>query len=260
MDKMLKLYKIVDGTEVAFPNDSEQLLLSSFDYSSQRMGNAPIITGTIMHGKCLDDYFNEIKPQEVFIVFNEERYYLKNTPTSSFSNTDARYKHDVEFVSERIKLSNVYFYDVVSSDVENDKPVSNSSVVTFSGNIREFASRLNYSLQYAKLQTVSDDGVVSGYNVVVDDDVSADEYKLVSFSNQYFETVLQQTFELYGVPYYFKGKTIHFGWTDANSVINETLKYGKDNSLLSITKSNANNQIINRCTGTGSAEDRKSTR
>lgn len=255
MDKMLKLYKIVDGTEVAFPNDSEQLLLSSFDYSSQRMGNAPIITGTIMHGKCLDDYFNEIKPQEVFIVFNEERYYLKNTPTSSFSNTDARYKHDVEFVSERIKLSNVYFYDVVSSDVETDKPVSNSSVVTFSGNIREFAARLNYSLQYAKLQTVSDDGVVSGYNVVVDDDVSADEYKLVSFSNQYFEAVLQQTFELYGVPYYFKGKTIHFGWTDANSVINETLKYGKDNSLLSITKSNANNQIINRCTGTGSTDN-----
>ena len=254
MDKMLKLYKIVDGTEVAFPNDSEQLLLSSFDYSSQRMGNAPIITGTIMHGKCLDDYFNEIKPQEVFIVFNEERYYLKNTPTSSFSNTDARYKHDVEFVSERIKLSNVYFYDVVSSDVENDKPVSNSSVVTFSGNIREFAARLNYSLQYAKLQTISD-GVISGYNVVVDDDVSADEYKLVSFSNQYFEAVLQQTFELYGVPYYFKGKTIHFGWTDANSVINETLKYGKDNSLLSITKSNANNQIINRCTGTGSADN-----
>lgn len=242
MEKVLKLYSYNgDGVEnTPFPSSDSQIEIYDFTYDAQRMGDAPTITASVKWGTCLDNVWQD----NVFAEFNGEKYFLKQTPTSSYSNEDARYKHDLELVSERIILNDVFFYDVVATDVETDKPLSNSSKVTFFGNISEFVQRLNYSLQYAGLH----------YNVVVDDAESlSTEGKLMSFENQFFSNVLQEMYNVYEIPYYFVGKTIHVGF--GTNQISEVFEYGINNALLSITKENANNKIVNRCTGVGSSEN-----
>ena len=245
MEKALKLY----NSKGAFPSAESQIEMLGFNYDAKRMGGAPIITGAIMYSSCLDSVWSD----DVYVEFNGEKYYLKQTPTSSFSNADARYKHECEFVSERIKLNNVYFFDTVVGNPQGyDKPVSNSSVFSFFGNIREFAKRLNASLQYSKLQKKNDDGTYSGYVVIVNDDVDNEE-KLLSFSNAPFSIALQESYNKFEIPYYFVGKEIHFGYWQ--EVIEEPFRYGVDKELLSITKTNANQKVITRCTGTGGTEN-----
>lgn len=240
MEKLLHLYKYVDGkNDAPFPSKEQQAILFEFKYDAKRMGDAPTITGTLMHPLCLDELWGD---GMVYVTYNSERYFLKQTPTSSYSNEDTRYKHEVDFVSERIALSNVYFYDVVTGDTTNDKPVSNSSNVTFYGDIHEFAQRLNYSLQYAQLE----------YSVVVDSGI-ASESKLVSFQKQFFANVLQEGYKLFETPYYFEGKVIHFGYT--NNTINKLFSYGAKDALLSISKNNITQRIVNRITGVGSADN-----
>lgn len=239
MEKVLKLYKYIDGSnDTPFPNVEYQAVVSDFRYDVKRMGGAPIITCTVMHNLCLDKLWSE----NVYAYFNGERFFIKQIPTSSYSNTDSRYKHELELVSERFVLDNVYFYDVVDSSENNDKPVSNSSKFSFFGDINEFASRLNQSLQYSNVD----------YSVVVDDGISS-EAKMVSFQDQFFSGAIQGGYNTYNVPFYFEGKVIHFGYT--NNAITRTFKYGDKESLLSIQKQNANYKVVNRVTGVGSADN-----
>ena len=239
MENVLKLYKYIDGSnDTPFPNVEYQAVVSDFRYDVKRMGGAPIITCTVMHTLCLDKLWSE----NVYAYFNGERFFIKQIPTSSYSNTDSRYKHELELVSERFVLDNVYFYDVVDSSENNDKPVSNSSKFSFFGDINEFASRLNQSLQYSNVD----------YSVVVDDGISS-EAKMVSFQDQFFSGAIQEGYNTYNVPFYFEGKVIHFGYT--NNAITRTFKYGDKESLLSIQKQNANYKVVNRVTGVGSEDN-----
>lgn len=239
MDKALKLYSYVDGiNDTPFPSSDNHAILTSFQYDSKRMGGAPTISATLMHEQCLDKLWT----YKVYATFNGEKYFIKSIPSSSYSNTDILYKHDIELVSERVVLDNVYVYDAVSTEAIYDKPVSNSTKFTFFGDIHEFAKRLNYSLEYRKI----------GYTIVVDDGISS-EGKMVSFEDTVFSNAIQESYNTYEIPYYFVGKVIHFGFTD--NAITEIFKYGAQNSLLSIQKNNANNKVVTRITGTGSSDN-----
>ena len=250
MDKLLKIYTYVDGVnDTPFPTADAQIEIKSFKYNANRMGAAPTITCTVMYPICLDDIWSG----NVYVIFNGEKYFLKQTPTSSKDNTDVRYKHELELVSERITLDTVLFYDAVVNDTPvDDKPVTNNTKVEFSGDIREFAKRLNASLRFTKLQTEEDNGNIRGYRVLVDDDVESDT-KFISLTDQYFSNVLQEVYKQYEIPYYFVGKEIHIGW--ANHDIENIFRYGDKDALLTISKNNANFKIVNRCTGCGSEEN-----
>lgn len=242
MEKVLRLFTYVDGGigDTPFPNADDQIEIGAFRYDAKRMGGTPTITASVNHPSCLDDVWTD----NVYAEFNGEKYYLKQTPTSSYDNNDELYKHDLVLISERVALDNVYFFDVVTGNpVDSDKPVSNSTKVVFFGDIREFASRLQDSLEYSGL----------GYTVEVDDDIETEE-KLMSFEDQFFSNVLQEIYNTYEVPYYFDGKVIHIGYSKEGVVIPD-LAYGVDNALLSITKNNANYKIVNRATGTGSSDN-----
>ena len=235
----MKLYTYVDeNTSLEFPSEQGQAELYSFTYDAKRMGGAPTISFSLMHPSCLDNAWTE----QVYVSFNGEKYFLNQVPTSSYSNEDARYKHEGSFVSERVALDNVYFFDVVTDDTENDKPVSNSSKVTFFGDIFEFAQRLNYSLRYSHLP----------YKVVVDGGITS-EAKLMSFEDQFFSAVLQEIYNTFELPYYFDGTTIHIG--EKSTVLEQEFEYGVDNALLSVQKANANYRIINRCSGVGGSDN-----
>lgn len=239
MDKVLKLYSYVDGVnDTPFPSSESQAIITSFQYDSKRMGGAPTISATLMYEKCLDKLWT----YKVYATFNGEKYFIKQIPSSSYSNTEVLYKHEIELVSERVVLDNVYVYDAVSSEAVYDKPVSNSTKFTFYGDIHEFAQRLNYSLEYRHID----------YSIVVDDGISS-EGKMVSFEDTVFSNAIQESYNAYEIPYYFVGKVIHFGFT--GNAITETFKYGAQNSLLSIQKNNANYKIVTRITGAGSSDN-----
>lgn len=244
MEKKLILYTYVDGeNDTPFPQGAEEPIeIGAFRYDAKRMGGAPTITASVYYPSCLDDEWTD----NVYAEFNGEKYYLKQTPTSSYNNESTMYKHDLELISERSILDNVYFFDAVVGDSQgDDKPVSNSTKVVFFGNVREFVARLNASLAYSHVD----------YEVEVDNDENiTTEEKLMSFEDQFFSNVLQEIYNTYEVPYYFVGKTIHIGFAKEDVVI-PTLAYGVDDALLSITKNNANYKIVNRATGTGSSDN-----
>lgn len=242
-------YVTADGYSFNVRNVNKQIEIGSFRYDAKRMGEAPSLTFTLMYQDCLDTFWSE----DVYATFNGERHFLKQTPTSSKTNDDERYKHEVELVSERKILEDTYFYDAVVGDpLESDRPVTNSTKFFFYGNLEHFAQRMNASLQYTKLQKVNEDGVIDGYYVVIDPDISTNE-KQLAFDDAVFFQALQESYNTFGIPFYFVGKEIHLGFT--NNVIDEAIEYGADNALLSVTKSNANFKVVNRASGYGSTEN-----
>lgn len=251
MDKVLKLYKLIDGGEQPFPSSDEQIITSDFTYTAKRMGGAPSITCTIRHKDSLEKLWSD----SVYCYFNEERFYLKQTPTSSYDNTDVRYKYELEFVSERIILETTLFYDVVldsvDSEVEDVAYVTSNTKFQFYGTIHEFVQRLNASL------------IVSGLSFRVeskDDGVNSDG-KMVSFEDKFIAEALQEIYNTYQYPYYYdvSRKTFVVGHNEATIVDennNETIfEYGSDKNLVSITKTNANHKLVNRITGYGSEDN-----
>lgn len=235
MDKVIRLYK---GDRVPFPSVEEQIITSDFVYTAKRMGGAPTITCSIYHSSPIDGDFDE----SVYTEFNNEKLYLHRRPSATKGNSDTRYKYDLEFVSERIILDSVYFIDVV--DDSSYLGMSNSTTFTFSGDIYEFVKRMNFSLAYAKV----------GYVVEVDKNIESDTHNM-SFDDQVFSQVLQEVYNTYEIPYYFKGKVIHIGTAPDDARLGTVLEYGADKALLSITKQSANNKVINRITGMGSSDN-----
>ena len=234
---LIEIYTYTDGiNDTPFPNKENPLVIPEYNFTDKRMGSATL-TATAMYPRCLDDDWVLGKQ---YAVLRGQKYFINKTPSSSKSNDDTRYKHQIEFTPHRAILDNIYFYDVVIGAA--DRYVSNSTKVTFYGNVKEFAARINSSLAYSK----------TGYTVVVDAGISSEE-KMVTLEDQFISNVLQEIFNIYELPYYFSGTEIHIGYT--NNAITHTFKYGHDYELLSISKQNANYKITNRVTGTGSTEN-----
>lgn len=231
----LYIFKLdAQGSKVKFPNADTPAKLGEYTYTAQRMAGTPTLTATLNHPMCLDDLWSG----EEFVEFRGEKYYVDQTPTSSKDNKSVLYKHELQFVSERIVLENVYFMDVVTAGA--DTYHSNSTSVKFMGDINEFVGRLNASMTKSGID----------YSVVIDDDIASDS-KLVSLDNVYLAEALQSIYTIYELPYYFVGKVCHIGYTE--NVISTPFEYRK--GLVSIKKTNANYKIVNRVTGVGSSDN-----
>lgn len=231
----LYIYKLdAQGNKVKFPNDTMPAKLGEYTYTAQRMAGTPTLTATLNYPTCLDDEWSG----EEFVEFRGERYYVGQVPTSSKDNKSIMYKHELQFVSERIVLENVYFLDVVTAGA--DTYHSNSTTVKFMGDINEFVGRLNASMTKSGI----------GYSVVIDEGITS-ESKLVSLDNVYLAEALQSIYTIYDLPYYFVGKVCHIGYTE--NVISTPFEYRK--GLISVKKTNANYKIVNRVTGVGSSDN-----
>lgn len=222
------------GSKVKFPNADMPAKSGEYTYTAQRMAGTPTLTATLNYPSCLD----ELWTGEEFVEFRGEKYYIDQVPTSSKDNKSIMYKHELQFVSERIVLENVYFMDVVTAG--EDTYHSNSTSVKFMGDINEFAGRLNASMTKSGI----------GYSVVIDEDITS-ESKLVSLDSVYLAEALQSIYTIYELPYYFVGKVCHIGYTE--NVISTPFEYKK--GLVSIKKTNANYKIVNRVTGVGSSDN-----
>lgn len=237
----------------SFPQNADRIAeITSFTYSATRMGNAPTISGTLMYRQCLDELWTD----RVCVFFNKTFHFIDKIPSSEYSNTDQRYKHSCEFVSERKLLENVYFTNVVDIDnYEGDITTLPMQWLefTFFGGIDQFVSRLNLSLEYSGL-----DAQHVGFNVVIDALPTVEE-KLISISETTLKAALDLIYETWGIPYWFDGYTIHIGYSNEQQmqqagITMPTFQYGAVQSLLSLQKSQSND-IVNRITGFGSGEN-----
>ena len=291
MDTTLKLYFFDGQEEYGFPWGGKQAEMLDFTVNKTRMGSAPTITGSLEYPTCLDDEWERYSHfDDVFVVFNNEKYYLKATPTSSKSNDKKFFKHELTFVSERSVLETVYMIDDNENQTQ-DILYSNNTQYTFFGNIRDFVERINQSMYFSKIGDTCmyrDDGqggmeivdiderilVGDGYYVVVDSSVTNTDEVLITLSNNTVFDALNQVFEQFGIPYYFVGKVIHIGdyepitetiptYADANGVLGAGLnsgalvpyEYGHPNAVLNVSRNNGTKQIYNRCSGTGSEDN-----
>lgn len=264
MERVIYLYKsdsLTSEVKEPFPSlDSNAI--HEFKYTAQRMGSAPSITCTFRHDACIEEdwTFGGI----VYAEFNGEKFILKKTPTYTYDNTSSLYKYDLTLVSERYILENVYFFDVVTSDDGDYRPISHGTSVPFFGTIYELAKRINMSLRYSKLQVIGSDNIVRGYSVVVDtyEPQHAELFNtgyLIAVEDKFLINIIQESYNTFKIPYYFEGKTIHIGFGKSGDIITESdgspFQYGIEHSLLSIKKQNTNNKIVNRVSGIGSSDN-----
>ena len=264
MERVIYLYKsdsLTSEVKEPFPSlDSNAI--HEFKYTAQRMGSAPSITCTFRHDACIEEdwTFGGI----VYAEFNGEKFILKKTPTYTYDNTSSLYKYDLTLVSERYILENVYFFDVVTSEDGDYRPISHGTSVPFFGTIYELAKRINMSLRYSKLQVIGSDNIVRGYSVVVDtyEPQHAELFNtgyLIAVEDKFLINIIQESYNTFKIPYYFEGKTIHIGFGKSGDIITESdgspFQYGIEHSLLSIKKQNTNNKIVNRISGIGSSDN-----
>ena len=247
-----------------FHNTSEQIYLKDFTYTAERMGKTPTLTADFYDKECYDNLWdtNTFRFSDIFTVFRGERYYFKLTPQSQLQNTDERYKHTINFVSEREKIEHAKMFDVVTTSTP-DAPVSDSSKFVFYGTLSEFADRINASLIKEGVTfatTHNDTTIYSGYHVVIDDDVTEEQLTTaatVSIENNSILQALDHLDTEYGVSYYIVGYEIHIGdkQADLTGTGHPALEYGADDSLIQITRQNVTKDIITRITGYGSEDN-----
>lgn len=161
------IYKVKDGTyyrsyfngtayayhavvDREFPYLGNPMEIYDFTYDATRMGTAPIISaqGVMRYAEKEggeDVTLDGLWTQKCHVVFNGRNMYLKQIPTSSKSNEDARYKYDLDFVDETVVLERVYLYDVVQPYI-TEKPISESATFSFFGDIQALVDRINASL------------------------------------------------------------------------------------------------------------------
>ena len=148
------VYGFADVVDREFPYLGRPLEIFDFTYDATRMGTAPTISAQgVMWFADKDENGKDVTLEDMWLLhnkdchvsFNGENFYLKQVPTCSKDNGDARYKYDIDFVSERVVLENVYLYDVVQPFV-TERPISESSKFSFYGNVNELVKRINASL------------------------------------------------------------------------------------------------------------------
>lgn len=235
----LTIYTYIDGVnDTLFYDGKNPVSLTNAEVSIELMGTFSI-TGTLKWPVCLDSYWTGLQ----YVVFRGERYFIRNTPSSSYSHEEVVYTHELEFLSEKdMVLGNTYFIDAVQGDSDKDVFKSNSTDVIFFGDINELVARLNAAARYSGLD----------YTFVVDGGVTT-EPQMVSFTDKYFLDAMKESYDIFKVPFYFIGKACHFGHT--NNTVNRVFRYGATDALMSIKKGNDNAAIIRRITGVGSSEN-----
>lgn len=233
-----------------------------YSFKSPLMG-IPTLTAELLWPTCLDDEWTSRE----YVELRGEKYYIRQVQTSEISNNNViKYKHSLDFKSEREQLLHVYFYDVVPSwSATYDRPNSNSTKFTFFGTPREYCDRLNCAFRYAGIGdsilntktslTDLDTPVGDGYCVVLSGygDGDLEQSQEFRWEDQWLWDALSEGFNKYKIPFAFHGKKIVFN--EYIEPIEHVFKYGFDNALLSIKKDNANARIINRITFKGSSEN-----
>lgn len=134
-----------------FPFLGRPLEIFDFTYDATRMGTASTITAQNVPWYADKDSWGEditlddLWSDDCFVVFNNETFHLKQIPTSKKDNEDARYKYDIDFVSQDVILETSYIFDTVTP-YDDNAAVSDTTEFSFFGDIVALKNRINASL------------------------------------------------------------------------------------------------------------------
>lgn len=233
-------YDDTEGNRLPFPDAKEPAVLRKWKYSVERQQDSvPTVEATLMHSRCLEDDWNALRPY--IVLDNGERLDADRIfPDSQKSNEDARFSHTLLFVSQRVRLKNILFFDAVTTQAENDRYASNSTDFVFSGTLREFVDRLEASLVF---------NGISDFSFVIDGGVDSSKTAEVSFSDAYMTEAIGHILSDFNTNYYWVGNTCHIG--DCQNDIETPLEYGIGKGLLIVKKSNTDERPVNAVTGFG---------
>ena len=246
--KELYIKVMHNGEESTFPVGKKAAILTDWTYTADRMGGAPIIEGKVRHTLCLDSLWT----MNEYVEFEGSKYYISHIPSSEKNSDDIRFEHSLTLIGSRVVLENVYMLDVVASTTEDqykDRFRSNSTSITFFGDIEEMVARINDSLSYSKLY---DKTGTSGFCVVIDEGVKT-EAKMISMDNVHIADAIQSIFTEFEIPYYWVGNICHVGSGDEE--IEEPFSYGQGNGLTAVKKDNDNVLLVNRISFKGGSEN-----
>lgn len=250
MNKRLFLHIVNDGVEV------DVLELLTYTYNAKRMGGAPALSSTLrsldildINNKCWARFADENGVEQS----DGEIFYVKHVPSNTKDNTDARYKYDIEFITERFVLDNIYIYDADASNGEGSasSKATNNTEFIWTGNLYSYLKKLDAALEYSFRNAPSS---YIRYSVSTDGVNNDGEEKVISIKDMTFTAALQEVYKTFESPYYFDGKTIRAG-EQYSAAIEEPFKYGSNDALLSISKTNANYKTVNRVTAVGSSDN-----
>lgn len=210
--------EVVQVTDIEFPSIANPMELYDFTYDATRMGEAPTITATKMWYEWIDDLWE----QDVHVHFNGEKYFITLLPTTSKENTDARYKYELTFRSERNALQEVYVFDTaLPYDVAT--AITENTTFSFFGDINMFRKKINASLIQSKLASfkkrvdengfeyVPDPLTKAEWNALPDDDPLRVEY-------HEYEAYLQYAYEYVDGEFVIEGFQIVIGRDEEGNV------------------------------------------
>lgn len=225
---MIAIRQKIDGIEFPFYG----LSLKSYEANLALMGDRSI-SGEI-------NTRQEVSEEEwmtAFVKFHGEEWYAMRPPERSKTSKQREYKYIINFYPESEKLKWVKFLDYVPGT--SVKTETGLSIVSFHGNIQEFAGRLQANL----------DRLGQVWSVVLAPGLSED-FKQVDIDDAYIWDALRQVYDIFGVKYRFLGRTIYIGITQ--EVISNEFAYGKGNGLYSINRTPTDDKIISVIRGVGS--------
>ena len=237
METNLLLFRNENGVITPFPNSvgDEPIRLTTFTYNAQRMAITPTITATIEYPRCLDNDWDN----NVYAEYKGGKYYIRQIPSSSKSNTSVMYKHEITLYSDNFVLENIYFVDVDKNDDTN---------IVIRCDLREYCNILNAFFDAKELN----------YRVEIDNSVTKNTVtKDIILENVYVSSAIQEIYNQWEIPFFLTKKpndprTYIVVKDCSENITDVTLAYGADESLLSIKKNNANFRKITRISGYGS--------
>lgn len=234
----LIIYTSINNSFVPFVGG---LKVHKYIYNEKLMGDI-YITLEFFGNKNLKDRFTGNE----YVVYKNSRYYIYKDPSYEKTNDEVLYKYKCTAWHESYVLKNTYFFDIIDITQYQDyagKYLSQSTTVNTYCDIVEFAYRLKSNLnKYLDEE----------WNVEVQNGLST-EPKFFSLSNQTIMDALNEMYNVFEIPFFFRGKTIMIG--DYYDTIPETFSYGKNNGLLSINRETTDKNPITAITAIGGSEN-----
>lgn len=215
-----------------FPSAAHKAKVSRYTFTAERMGGIPKLSCEIYSDTIIENWGSD-----VFVEFRGERMFLSGTPNVTKENDNIMYKYEIVFLSEREALDRVLFIDSV---VEGDDTYhSNSIDASFVCDVRELATRINVCLKKRSID----------YKVVVDDNIKSDA-KYITIKNETVRAAVDKIFSEFNLQYRFEGRVIR-----VYSTAQTTITLGYQDGLLSISKENKGDRVLNRIYGVGGSDN-----
>ncbi len=226
--------------------------VNAFTYNASDMGESSIELDMFVEPDMTPAF-----DKDWYVEFRGEKFYLSTLEPSCVKDTSSlKYKYSLIFKSQRDDLKRYEFANIVSVTESVQMPISYDFSLPLT--IQEFVERLNINLAYYFGSDVwaceLDAAYMDNLNTTIYDGTSR---VTVDFSRASLWEIVTAIYETFGLRWSISSEagvmTIRIGATPL--VLDHTFKYGYENGLTHIERTNPNKDIYTRLSGRGSTRN-----